>query len=384
MTIIETRPTLPRWARILLTVAALVIVVAGLRAASSILVPFFIAAFLSVIASPLVFWLERKGVPAGLAVLIVVLGILGIGVGMGTLVGTSLNDFTQALPEYQTRLEEERDEWLAWMAAKGLNVPKEQLIALVDPRAAMRLTATVLRGLGGVLTNAFLIILTTVFILLEASTFSAKMPSSTGETRAGNGGFKQFSGSVQRYIAIKTIVSLATGTLVTIWLLILGVDFAFLWGLLAFLLNYVPNIGSIIAAVPAFLVALIQFGPGRAGLVALGYVILNLVFGSIIEPRFMGRGLGLSPLIVFLSLIFWGWVFGPVGMLLSVLLTVTLKMALESGNETRWIAVLMGSEAPSLEPAPAVAAPGDPSPPGSSPPAALSDTRSSGRRPSPR
>ena len=137
-----------------------------------------------------------------------------------------------------------------------------------------------------------------------------------------------------------------TGIAIGIWLAILGVNHAFLWGLFAFLLNYVPNIGSIIAAIPAVLLALIQLGLGSAILVGIGYLVVNVVVGSIIEPKYMGKGLGLSTLVVFLSLVFWGWVLGPVGMVLSVPLTMVLKIGLESKEDTRWIAVLLGSAPP--------------------------------------
>jgi predicted PurR-regulated permease PerM len=139
-------------------------------------------------------------------------------------------------------------------------------------------------------------------------------------------------------------MSLATGIAVFILLVVVGVNYAVLWGLLAFFLNYVPNIGSIIAAIPAVLLALIQLGFVESVIVAAGFVIINLLVGNVIEPRFMGRGLGLSTLVVFLSLIFWGWVLGPVGMLLSVPLTMTAKIALDSREETRWIATLLGPE----------------------------------------
>ena len=143
-------------------------------------------------------------------------------------------------------------------------------------------------------------------------------------------------------MAIKTLTSLATGIFVGIWLAILGIDYPVLWGLVAFLLNYVPNIGSIIAAIPAVLLSFIQIDMFHALFAALGYVIVNIVIGSVIEPRVMGRGMGLSTLVVFLSLVFWGWVLGPVGMLLSVPLTMILKIALEHNEDTRWIAVLLG------------------------------------------
>ena len=137
---------------------------------------------------------------------------------------------------------------------------------------------------------------------------------------------------------------LGTGIAIGVWLAVIGVDYAMLWGLLAFLLNYVPNIGSIIAAVPTVLFAAVQLGPGAALWSAAGYLVVNVVVGSVVEPRFMGRGLGLSTLVVFLSLVFWGWVLGPVGMFLSVPLTMMIKIALDSRPDTHWIAVLLGPE----------------------------------------
>jgi predicted PurR-regulated permease PerM len=154
--------------------------------------------------------------------------------------------------------------------------------------------------------------------------------------------FQSFSDSVQRYLLIKTLVSLATGFVVGIALTILGVDYAILWAVIAFLLNYIPNIGSIIAAVPPMLIAMIQLGPMSSLLVAGLYIVINTIFGNVVEPRYMGRSLGLSTLVVFVSLVFWGWVFGPVGMLLSIPLTMVVKIALENSDRNRWLAVLLG------------------------------------------
>jgi predicted PurR-regulated permease PerM len=154
----------------------------------------------------------------------------------------------------------------------------------------------------------------------------------------------KFLVSVKNYLAIKTLVSLGTGIIIGLWLYFLGVDHFLLWAVLAFLLNYIPNIGSIIAAVPAVLLAFVQLGATAAGLTALGFVVSNMVMGNVIEPRYMGRGLGLSTLVVFLSLIFWGWLLGTVGMLLSVPLTMIVKIALESSPDTRWVALLLASD----------------------------------------
>jgi len=133
-----------------------------------------------------------------------------------------------------------------------------------------------------------------------------------------------------------------TGLIIAIAMWIIGVDYPVLWGVLAFMLNFVPNIGSIIAAVPAVLLAMVQLGLPSALVVAAVYVAVNVLIGNIVEPRFMGKGLGLSTLVVFVSLVFWGWVLGPVGMLLSVPLTITVKLALDSKPETQWLGHLLG------------------------------------------
>lgn len=329
--------------QILITIAAFVIVVAGMRAAQSLLVPFLLSIFIAIISGPLLFWFRRKRIPMGISLVFVIIGILGIGLLISVLVGTSLNDFSQALPLYQERLQEEIAPISSLLGKIGINLSDKMFLKYVDPGAAMRLASTMLAGLGNVLSNAFLIFLTVIFILLEAASFPAKLNSAFGSSKMSMKNIDNFTANINRYMVIKTWMSLATGVLVTIWLAILKVDYPILWGLLAFMLNYVPNIGSIISAVPAVLLAFIQLGMTTAILSAVGYIAFNVIIGNVIEPRFMGRGLGLSTLVVFLSLIFWGWVLGPVGMVLSIPLTMTLKIALASKEETVWISTLLGA-----------------------------------------
>ena len=331
-------------ARGAIVIAAVVIIIAGIREASAILIPFLLAVFIAVIGGPSAFWLKRKGVPSSLAVLAVVLVILGIGTGMGAVLSTSLNGFYQQMDSYKASLNQQMDALFTWLKGMGIHLDWGLLKEVINPGEAMQLVATLLAGFGGVLTNAFLITLTVVFILLEASGFPAKLRAAMKDPKASFPAFEQFTHAVKSYLVIKTVVSLATGVAAALWVFLLGLDFPLLWGLLAFLFNYVPTIGSIVAAVPAMLLALVQLGPFPALLVAVGYLCINFIFGSLIEPRFMGHGLGLSTLVVFLSLVFWGWVLGPVGMLLSVPLTMTAKIGLESREETRWLAILLGSE----------------------------------------
>jgi predicted PurR-regulated permease PerM len=155
------------------------------------------------------------------------------------------------------------------------------------------------------------------------------------------GQFERMTQQVQKYLVIKTAISATVGTLVGLWVAAFGLDFPLLWGLLAFLFNFIPNLGSIFAAIPAVLLAIVQFGPGRAAVIAVGYVVINIVLGNFMEPTLMGRRLGLSTLVVFVSLVFWGWVWGPVGMLFSVPLTMVIKIALENTEEFRWVAVML-------------------------------------------
>lgn len=333
-----------RGSRFLLTAAAFVIFIAGLREAAAFIVPFLLAIFIAIICAPTVFWLTQRKVPTFFAVLLVILGIVAVVMLLGALIGTSIETFVENQPLYQQRLKDEAATLLALLAHFGIDIPKERFLELVDPGAAMRLATSMLTSFGGILTNMFLILLTVVFMLFEAAGFPAKLRAAFANSEIPQDYMSKVASGIKRYLAMKTLVSLGTGIAVYAWVALLGVDFPILWGLLAFLLNFVPNIGSIIAAVPAVLLAFIQFGSVLALMVAGGYILINVIFGNFIEPKVMGRGLGLSTLVVFMSLVFWGWILGPVGMLLSVPLTMTVKIALESGTDTRWVAVLLGDE----------------------------------------
>ncbi len=328
---------------ILLYIAAFVIVVAGMQAAKPIIIPFLLSIFIAIISAPPLFWLENRGLPKSLAMVVVITCVITVVLGLGALVGSSLKNFSADLPFYQERLTEQMTHLREWAESFGFEISLEALTTAFDPAVAMKLAAQTLNGLGGALGNAFLILLTVVFILFETSSFPRKLRIALGDKKDSLVPFQKFTSTVKSYLAIKSMASLLTAVLITIWLVIIGVDYPLLWGLLAFMLNFVPNIGSIIAAVPVVLLALVQLGTGAAISVAIGFLVVNTVVGNVLEPRFMGRGLGLSPLVVFLSLVFWGWILGPVGMFLSVPLTMTVKIALDSRDETHWLAVLLGT-----------------------------------------
>jgi len=326
----------------MLLAAAFVIVVAGMKAASPLLVPFLLALFIAVMATPPLFYLTSKGLPNWLALVVVVIGIVLCGMLLGWMIGGSLDDFKANLPKYQETLTAQSHDLFLWLQDFGVSMNEGTLLGYVNPGKAMSLAGTLLSGLGNVLTQALFILITVIFILVEASVFEQKIRAFSHDPEVSIAGIRKVTSSIKRYMSIKTSTSLLTGVLVASSLWLIGVDYPVLWGLMAFLFNYVPNIGSIIAAIPAILLAVIQLGPWAALWTGLAYVLINALVGNLIEPRFMGKGLGLSPLIVFISLVFWGWVLGPVGMFLSIPLTITLKIALDSSDETRKFAQLLG------------------------------------------
>ena len=330
---------------LLLAAAAFVVVVAGLKAAQALVNPFLLAVFIAVISTPPLFWLEARGLPRGAALLLVVAAVVGALLGLSIAVGASVNDFTNDLPRYTEQLKGQLGSLAEPLRALGIELPQDRrwVVDRVNPAWVLQLAGQLFNGFGAVLANAFLILLAVVFILLEASSFPGKLRAVARDARLTEARVDAFTGAVRRYLAIKSLMSLGTGAAVWLWLTLLGVDYPILWGLLAFLLNFVPNVGSVIAAVPAVLLAFVQLGPADALWTAAGYLAVNVFFGNVLEPRFMGRGVGLSPLVVFLSLVFWGWVLGPVGMFLSVPLTITAKIALAASDETRWAAVLLGT-----------------------------------------
>jgi predicted PurR-regulated permease PerM len=331
--------------RAIMVTAALVIIIAGMKLAAPLLVPFLLSIFIAVISFPLMSQLQQSGLSKGLSLTLVMLLVVFIGIGLTLLIGSSLTDFSRTLPDYQQRITTEWGQAIVWLKDHGISVA-EQLKGIADPAAAMGLISSILKGFGNVLTNSFLIILTVVFILMETAGVTQKvllLRDQADDEQSDKKVFSQvFVEKLRDYMSMKTIISMMTGIIVAIAMWLIGLDYPVLWGVLAFMLNFVPNIGSIIAAVPAVMLAMVQLGVSSALLVAGVYVAVNVLIGSVIEPRYMGKGLGLSTLVVFVSLVFWGWVLGPVGMLLSVPLTITVKLALDCKPETQWLGHLLG------------------------------------------
>jgi predicted PurR-regulated permease PerM len=365
--------------RTLIAAASVVVVLAGLKAASAIITPTLLALMVTFVSLPLFSWLRARRVWTGLAVLLTILADVAVLAAAGLLLTGSVNELARELPKYREQLDQlgqRTVEWLAehdvpvrdWLELEsvpieapavvrgGVPAPEEPYLggatlpmaetpawwsSLFDLDALLELANRAVRGLAAAVSNALIVVFITTFLLLEAATFRDKLRLAFGN-REWADRFGRVTLELRRYLVIKFWISLATGAWVGIWVGLLGLDFPFLWGVIAFALNFIPNIGSILASFPPMLLGLVQGGFFLALMVGLAYLTVNVLLGNLLEPQLQGRSLGLSTLVVFLSLMFWGWLLGPVGMLLSVPLTTAAKIVFEHVEGLRWAAVLLG------------------------------------------
>lgn len=327
--------------KIVIMLGMLVIILSGIRVAADIIVPFILALFIAVVLNPVAQRMVKLRIPRVIAVSLLIVIIVMLMVLLLAYLGTSLNELARTLPQYRSSLVIPLKNLEPWLQRAGIGVSVDELVKYIDPNAAMTLVTNLLAQLSNAMSSIFLLLLTVVFMLLEVPQLPNKLKQMMSRPIEGMAAIQRAIDSVSHYLVLKTAISIVTGLVAWGMLAALDVRFAFVWGLLAFALNYIPNIGSVLAAIPPIAQVLVFSGLYDALVVFAGYLVINLVFGNILEPRIMGRGLGLSTLVVFLSLIFWGWLLGPVGMLLSVPLTIIVKIALEQTNGGQSIAVLL-------------------------------------------
>jgi predicted PurR-regulated permease PerM len=290
---------------------------------------------------PAVIWLEERRIPMPLAIALVVLltfGVLALFVSIAT---QSLAEIRGAFQGYALRYQTLEEQFIRWLSDHGIVLPPEFQLDVVSARRAIDFASGAVREVAGFASGTVLVLVIAIFGMVEADRIKPKLALAFGAGASDYQRFGKFIHEVQRYLTIKTVISLITGLLIGLWCWAIGLDFAVFWGLVAFLLNYVPSIGSFLAAIPAVMLALIQLGPSFSLLTAIGYIAVNILLGNFIEPMLLGRRLGLAPLVVILSVVFWGWLWGPIGFLLAVPLSMIARIMLENIEEYRWVAVLM-------------------------------------------
>jgi predicted PurR-regulated permease PerM len=280
-----------------------------------------------------------------LAIIVVLLGLFVLFSGFAFLIGNTLSSFSGNLSKYESALTTISNSFIQYLNEKGLNIPQDQISNLIQPAKILRFTAGALNKLFYMMGSTFLIFLIILFILMEFGSFSIKAKTILSESDKSISYTSIILQNIRHYLEIKTLLCLSVGILVYLALLIIGVDYPLLWALIAGLMNYIPNIGSIISMIPTVLFALVQLGLSGALWTLGSSMLIHSVLGNFIEPRIMGKGLGLSTLIVFLSLLFWGFILGTVGMFLSVPITMTIKIILEQNEKTKWLAILLGTPA---------------------------------------
>ncbi|QDJ12513.1 hypothetical protein CEP45_01030 [Mergibacter septicus] len=326
----------------LIILACLVIIFAGIKAAAVIVVQLLLALFLAIICTPIVNFMLKYRIPLWLAV-IFLFALIFIGLTFfAGLVGAAVNEFSNSIPLYKKLLVERITDLATLLQHWNihLTLPKESLIKHFDPNIVMGVIRSLLSGLSGAIANIFVLVLIVVFMLFEAQSAKQKLKKILPPHQMNS--LQRVLNSVISYLAVKTFVSFLTGFSVWLVLTLLDIQYAVLWGTVTFLLNYIPNIGSILAAVPVIIQVLLLNGVSEAVLILFAFIVINMIIGNFIEPRLMGKTLGLSTLMIFISLIFWGWLLGTTGMLLSVPLTVAVKVGLEANPKTRNYASFLG------------------------------------------
>lgn len=331
-------------ARGVIVAGALALVIGLMKFAAPVVAPLLLAVFIAIIATPALHWMRRVGMPKWSALLIITFVLLDIGSLIALVTTGALEGFRDSLPTYQERFVLLSEQFGSWLEGIGVSGSREAIPDLLNPAQAAAVVPLLLANASGIFATGLLVLLAVVFILLEAPALPAKLRTAFKLSPEGESRLQELLGKIKRYMLIKTMTSLGTAFCVWLLLRLFGVDFAILWAVLAFFLNFVPVVGNILMTVPPTLMALVQSGPQSAVLVAAGILMINVVIGNVLEPRVMGRGLGISTLAIFIALLVWGWLFGTVGMFLAVPLTTALIMALDASPHTRPIAILLGPD----------------------------------------
>lgn len=307
----------------LVTTAAAFVIIGGMHFAAPIVNLILLSFLLAMAVTPFMEWAIKKGMRPGLAVTITILAVVLVGVTLAGLMGVSISRMIEQLPAYQPRLVEVQKSLMAFLASMGIDSTGLFSSFQLDTPKIIQLATKLLSAGFGMLSMSLIIIMIVIFILIEAAGHLTKV-TKEGDTKSGMSRFFMFGGDVRKYLNIVALTGLLVGILNTILLIMLGVDFPVMWGVLSFLFNFVPSLGFIFSLLPPALLALLELGWGKAIIVVIGFVLINSASENIIKPRFMKKGLELSLVLILLSLIVWTWALGPMGTILGVPLTLVL------------------------------------------------------------
>ncbi len=334
----------------LFVLAATVVVLVGMRLAAPVLNPIIFAVVLSLLFGPIYAWLGRRGIPTPVALVIMLVGLTLLFAVIFYVLGASIARFSAGIGSYSAGLNERLASIEPLVDRTGLS--GVNLRDVVEPRALTGAIGVVLSGIAGFLSNLFLILMIMLFLLAEGPALMDRLRASVGGNHPQVERLAFVGQGVVRQFGLRAILNLVTALGVTILLLVFGVDFPFMWGILTFFLSFVPYIGLVLAVAPATLLALAEFGAGRALIVIAGVTVINILAENVLSPMMMSRGLSISPTVVFLSFVFWAWLLGGPGAFLALPMTLFVAVMLDTFPETRWLANFMGIGAPDAETGP--------------------------------
>jgi AI-2 transport protein TqsA len=346
MSSVSNSSALGRWP---VLIAAIVIILAGMAWMSSVLTPLMLGVFFSALAAPLFQWLVRRKVPRWLS-LVILIALMGAGLlGLALLIGAATRQFAAGLQTYRSDLAQHLQELQGALSNLNFTALADSVQPAQQAAQTTDWVQQFLSAVIGVVSDAVFALLVVAFLLLESQHFEARFRAGLGERHPLRLRLNSFGGSMLRYFLARTKLNLLTGLGVGVMYLVLGVDYAVLWAVLAFVFSYVPYIGLTLASVPPIILAFAEYGLGTAVIAGIGVLVINLSIENLVEPAVVGRGLHLSPLFVFVSFFFWGWILGPAGVFLSMPITVILVLALDSYDQTRWLANVVSNGTPSAQ-----------------------------------
>jgi predicted PurR-regulated permease PerM len=348
----------PRGLVVLLGIAGAVIAIAGMQAIAGLLAPIFLALMLTVTVSPITGWLRRRGFPTWLAMLGTLVTVNLILFGLAASVAFSVARLVDLLPTYQKQFTDLRSDILAQLQSLGVDQQQIQsaLTKVTDPGSVTKVVEAVFGGLTSALTNTVFLLAVVLFMCVDSVNFGVRIKAAETQRPAVVGALESFAQGTRSYLWVSTVFGLIVAVIDTLMLWGLGVPLPALWGLLAFITNYIPNVGFVIGLIPPALLALLQGGPSLMIWVIVLYCAVNFIIQSVIQPKVVGDAVGLSATVSFVSLIFWAWVLGPLGALLAIPMSLLAKgLLIDVDPATRWINLLLGGGPLPAEPA---AAPG--------------------------
>jgi predicted PurR-regulated permease PerM len=333
---------------VLLGTAGAVITVGGLRATADIIGPVFLALMLTVTVSPLTAWLRRVGAPSWLATLATVTTVYVVLFALGGALIVSVARLIDLVPTYQSQLVALRADVAQGLQSVGID--EQQVQDVVNRADASKIAGTLQALLGAVtsaLSGTIFLLAVLLFMCLDAASFPARLLSTAAQRPQVVGALRSFAQGTRRYLLVSTVFGLIVAVVDTLVLWALGIPLPVLWGLLAFITNYIPNIGFVIGLVPPALLGLLEGGPELAVTVIVLYSVVNFVIQSVIQPKIVGDAVGLSTTVSFLSLVFWAWVLGPLGALLAIPLSLLAKgLLVDIDPTTQWINALVSGGSP--------------------------------------